>query len=91
MLYIIAAEVIANFINANKRIKGIQIGDHEIKIINFADDSNIFFRDIACLNRIQVVLRLYKDASSSKILFSKSQALWAAAYKNRIDKSGQTK
>ena len=31
-LYIIAAEVLACFINANKRIKGIQIGDHEIVI-----------------------------------------------------------
>ena len=27
-LYIIATEVLANFINANKRIKDIQIGDH---------------------------------------------------------------
>ena len=49
------------------RIKGIQIGDHEIKIVNFADDSIIILRDITCLNRIQVVLKLYEDASSSKI------------------------
>ena len=30
LLYSIATEVLANFINANKRIKGIQIEDHEI-------------------------------------------------------------
>ena len=74
LLYIIAAEVLASFINANKRIKGIQIGDHEIKIVNFADDTTIFLRDITCLDRIQVILKLYEDASSSKINFSKSQA-----------------
>ena len=50
LLYIIAAEVLASFINADKRIKGIQIGDHEIKIVNFADNFTIFLREITCLN-----------------------------------------
>ena len=49
LLYIIAAEVIASFINTNKSIKGIQIGDHEIKIVNFADDTTIFLRDTPAL------------------------------------------
>ena len=35
----IAAEVLAIFIDADARIKGIQIGDHKIKIVNFADDT----------------------------------------------------
>ena len=55
-----ATEVLANLINADKRIKGIQIGDHEIKIVNFADNITIFLRDITCLNRIQMILRLYE-------------------------------
>ena len=55
LLYIIAAKVRASFINANKKIKGIQIGDHEIKIENFADNTTIFLKDITCLNRIQVI------------------------------------
>ena len=50
------AEVIDNLINADKRIKGIQIGGDEIKIVNFADNTTIFLRDITCLNRIQVIL-----------------------------------
>ena len=73
LLYIIAAEVLASFINANKRIKEIQIGDHEIEIVNFADNTTIFLRDTTCLNRIQVILKLYKDLSSLKINISKSQ------------------
>ena len=55
VLYIIAAKVRASFINANKKVKGIKRGDHEIKIVNFADDTTIFLRDITCLNRIQVI------------------------------------
>ena len=64
LLYNIAAEVLANLINADKRIKGIQIGDHDIKIVNFADNSTIFLRSITCLlNRIQVILKPYENAN----------------------------
>ena len=42
LLNIIADEVLASFIIANKSIKGIQIGDHEIKVVNFADDTTVF-------------------------------------------------
>ena len=62
LLYNIAAEVLANLINADKRTKGIQIGDHDIKIASFADNTTIFLRDISCLNRIQVILKPYENA-----------------------------
>ena len=42
VLSVIAAEVLANSIDGDKRIKGILIGNHEIKILNFADDITIF-------------------------------------------------
>ena len=74
LLYIIVAEVLASFINVNKRMKGIQIGDHKIKTVNFANDTTIFLRNITCLGRIQVILKLYEDSSSSKINFPKSHA-----------------
>ena len=60
LLYNIVAEVLANLINADKKIKRIKIGDHEIKIVKFADNTTIFLRDITCLNRQQVLLRLYE-------------------------------
>ena len=44
LLYNITAEVLANLINADKKIKGIQIGDHDIKIVNFADNTTIFLK-----------------------------------------------
>ena len=67
LLYIIAAEVLAIFIIANTRVKGMQKGTYEIKIINFADDTTIFLRDIDRLTRIQAILNLYEKASGSKI------------------------
>ena len=53
------------------RIKGMQIRVHEIKVVNFANDTTKLLRAITSLNRIQVILKLYKDASTSKINFSK--------------------
>ena len=38
----------------------MQIGDHEVKIVNFTGNTTIFLRDITCLNRMQVILRLYE-------------------------------
>ena len=58
------------------RIRGIRIGVHEIKIVNFSDSTTIFLREIACLNRVQVILIQYEDASSSKINFSKAKPYW---------------
>ena len=42
LLYSIAAEVLASFINADKKIKAIQIEDRKIKILNFSDNTTIF-------------------------------------------------
>ena len=63
LLYNVVTEVLPNFINVDKKIKGIQIGDHEIKIVNFADSTTIFLRrNITCLNRIQVILKVYENS-----------------------------
>ena len=63
LLYNVVTEVLPNFINVDKRIKRIQVGDHEIKIVNFGDNTTIFLRrNITCLNRIQVILKVYENS-----------------------------
>ena len=88
LLHITAAEVLVNFVIVNIRIKGIQIGNQEIKIVNFPGDTTIFLRDINCLNRKQTILKLYKKTSSSMINFSKSQVSWVGEYRNRLSQPG---
>ena len=55
------------------KIKGIQIGDHGIKIISIADNIAILLGDISCRNRIQMTVKLYEDVSSSNINFSETK------------------
>ena len=67
--------VLANLVNVDKRIKGIKIGDLEINIVHFTDNITIFLRDITCLNRIKVILRLYeKDKLAQGYFLKKGQA-----------------
>ena len=61
-----------------------------MKILNLPEDIVIFLlRDINCHTRIQSILKSYEKVSSSKTNFSKIQALWAVAHKNRIEKPGK--
>ena len=60
-------------INAETRIKGIQIGDHEIKIVNLADDTIISLRDFSYPTKIELILKLYGKVASSKVTFQKSR------------------
>ena len=72
LLCMIVAEVL---VDGDMKIKGIQIGDHKIKIVNFADDTTIFLRDFSCLTKTELILELSQKASSSRISFSKNQTL----------------
>ena len=58
-------KVLGIFIDANTWIKGVQIGYHEIKILNFPDDTTIFLsKDINCYTRIQSIKISHETASS---------------------------
>ena len=83
-------KVLAIFIDADTRIKGVQTGDSKVKILNFPDDNTIFLiRDINCHTRLQPVLKPHEKASSSKTNFSKIPNLWAVAHRNKTGKPGQ--
>ena len=38
-----------------------------LKILNLADNITIILKDITCINRIQVIFKLYENESTSKI------------------------
>ena len=58
LLCIIVAEVLAIFTDVDTRIKDIQIKDHEINILNFADDTTTFLTDFSCVTKIELISEL---------------------------------
>ena len=69
---IIVAEVLGIFIDADTRIKSIQIRDHEIKIVIFSDNTTILLKGFICITKIELILEVCEKACRSKINFSKS-------------------
>ena len=58
LLYVTVATVPVIFTDADTRIKGVQIGDHKIKQSILLIIPPFFLRDITCLTKIQVILKL---------------------------------
>ena len=72
-LFILCAEVLGNRIRDNKNIIGIQVGNQELKISQYADDTNIFLNnDPNSFNNILAELNTFEKESGLTININKS-------------------
>ena len=71
LLYITVDEVLAIFIDNDTRIKGVQLGNHEIKQRLFWLAPPFFLRDVTFLIRIKAILN-YKKLLAKKYTFQKA-------------------
>ena len=74
-LFLICAEVLGILIRSNNSIKGIYIQDKEIRLSQFADDTNL------TLDGSEDSLKLNADISGLKINFGETNAVWFCALK----------
>ena len=74
-LFIIVAEILAIRIRNNKNIKGIQVGDTEIKVIQMADDTTNFVQDENSLKLTLETLETFHKYSGLKLNLSKCEVL----------------
>jgi len=58
LLFAIGIEVLANAIRNKTTIKGIKVGQKEIKASSYADDTTVFVRDLDSIPELLVLLRL---------------------------------
>ena len=54
LLCIIKDQALPIFFDVHTRTKGTHIGDHEIKIVNFADDTTILLRHFSYFTKTEV-------------------------------------
>ena len=74
-LFIIAVELLAIEIRANKSIEGIKISDFEIKITQMADDTTVYVLNLKSMEKLLEVLKLFQNAAGLKLNTSKTDAL----------------
>ena len=73
-LFIITIEILAINIRNNPDIKGIKIGDHELKISLLADDITLLLQNTESLKYTLNTLKLFYSCSGLKINIDKSHA-----------------
>ena len=75
-LFILAIELLSCAIREDRSIKGIAIHDHEIKIIQYADDSTCVVQDEHSANNCFALIDTFTKISGLKLSVCKSQAMW---------------
>ena len=63
LLFIIGIEVLANAIRNESTIKGIMVGEKEIKVSLYADDTTVFVRDLDSIANLLALLNDFTQLS----------------------------
>lgn len=73
LIYNLLTEILAIQIRNNPAIKGIRIGDRERKLVQFADDLNLFLKfEKETLDTFQEVLHTFEGATALKVNYDKT-------------------
>ena len=75
-LFILSAELLANKIRQDTKIKGIKILENEIKISQFADDTNLLCADLETVKEVLKLVDEFGRLLGLTLNVKKSKAMW---------------
>ena len=82
-LFIICAEIMALMIRENNNIKGININDKELKLTQYADDSEILLKgDRQSFEETIQTVKLFGDVSGLHLNTKKTNCVWLGNQRN---------
>ena len=82
LLFVLGVEVIAATIRAENGIKGIIINGSEQKLVQYADDTTIFLRDINSVKNLIQLMYKYERISGLHLNVDKTKAMWLGSLKH---------
>ena len=82
LLFVIGIEILARAIKNDTGIKGIKVGEREIKVSLYADDAAVFVCDLDSITHMLSLLDKFKDLSSLEINTKKTEGMWLGCWKN---------
>ena len=85
LLFIIGIEVLAIAIKSKTTIKGIKVGEKEIKVSLYADDTTVFVRDLDSVTELLAPLNDFKNLSGLEINTIKMEGMWLCCWKNKTE------
>ena len=66
-------------------IKGIKVGEKEIKVSLYADDTTVFVRDLDSIAHLLSLLDKFKNLSGLEINTKKTEGMWLGCRKNNTE------
>ena len=73
--------MLANAIKNESTIKGIKVGENEIKVSLYADDTTVFVRDLDSIANLLALLNDFKQLSGLEINTTKTEGMWLGLWK----------
>ena len=72
----------AKAIKNDTAIRGIKVGEKEIKVSLYADDTTVFVRDLDSVAHLLILLEKFKNVSGLEINTTKTEGMWLGCWKN---------
>ena len=75
-LFILTTELMSTKIRQSNEVKGIQLYGNEIKLCQFADDTNLFCADLMSVENGLRIIKEFGEISGLKLNIEKTKAMW---------------
>ena len=85
-LFVVGIELLTRVIRKDQTIKGIQVGQKEIKLTQYADDTTVLVQDLDSVTQLLKHLDKFKRISGLEINTNKTEELWLGYWRSRKDK-----
>ena len=85
LLFVIGIEIVARAIKNDAGIKGIKVGEKEIKVSLYANDTTVFVRDLDSITHLLSLLDKFKSLSGLEINTKKTEGMWLGSSKNNTE------
>ena len=84
-MFLTGIEILAKAIKNDTAIKGINVGEKEIKVSLCADDTTVFVRDLDSVDQLLTLPENFKNLSGLEINTTKSEGMWLGRWKNKTE------
>ena len=82
-LFVLSAELMANKVRQSHLVKGVFLFGNEIKLSQFADDTNLVCSDLLAVENALKILDDFGDISGLRLNKEKTQAMWLGPWRNK--------
>ena len=79
-------EILGSAIRGNENIRGINVGKTEVKLLQYADDTNGFLHDVHSAKEFMRTVDIFGEFSGLEINKQKTEGMWLGANRNNVNK-----